>query len=375
MDPSGSINRTLNDTQFHSTLRGIQHIITQVRHTLGNMHTCQICEKIFKRKDNFLQHLQIHGRKKFKCSQCCKCYSRNSKLKAHQLRYHRDEQQTALRHLRCEYCLKDFARAYTLERHGKVCPRKSVEPDKPDMKTMMFHMITAEREYRQTLEEGKCVSILLNMNKDLSEESLTYVYKKALKLYRQTQMQHMSVYENAVLKPRQKEVMKLIEQPTPREVIWVVGQTGGEGKTFLQNYIKYYYSDRRVITTDIATHTKNLAHFLTKFPLECKDIFLFNHPCSTTETIAYDMLEGIKDGYKISAKYDTQGLVFKTPNTVIVFSNIYPNTEALKKDRWRIYEIKGEDLNDKTALAIKPRFKYDTEFRYHKNYAMYGDCS
>ena len=236
-------------------------------------------------------------------------------------------------------------------------------------------MITAEREYRQTLEEGKCVSILLNMNKDLSEESLTYVYKKALKLYRQTQMQHMSVYENAVLKPWQKEVMKLIEQPTPREVIWVVGQTGGEGKTFLQNYIKYYYSDRRVITTDIATHTKNLAHFLTKFPLECKDIFLFNHPCSTTETIAYDMLEGIKDGYKISAKYDTQGLVFKTPNTVIVFSNIYPNTEALKKDRWRIYEIKGEDLNDKTALAIKPRFKYDTEFRYHKNYAMYGDCS
>ena len=149
--------------------------------------------------------------------------------------------------------------------------------------------------------------------------------------------------------------MTLIEQPTHREVLWIVGQKGAEGKTFLQNYIKYYYSDRRVIATDIATNAKNLAHFLTKFPLECKDIFLFNHPCSTTVTIAYDMLEGVNDGYKVSAKYDTQGLVFKTPNTVIVFSNGYPRTEALKKDCWRVYEIIDEDLCDTTVFLTTPR--------------------
>ena len=144
--------------------------------------------------------------------------------------------------------------------------------------------------------------------------------------------------------------MTLIEQPTYREVIWIVCQKGSEGKTFLQNYIKYYYSDRRVIATDIATSAKNLAHFLAKFPLECKDIFLINHHCSTTDIIAYDMLEGVKDGYKVSAKYDTQGLVFKTPNTVIVYSNGYPRTEALKKDHWRVYEIIDEDLCDKIVF-------------------------
>ena len=233
---------------------------------------------------------------------------------------------------------------------------RSVVPLKLDMKSLLFDITLDEVQYRRQLELGKGISTLLQTDDYLSEQSLKQKYKEALKSYRQTDIQHVSVYENATLKPWQKKVMILVEQPSHREVIWVVGQKGGEGKTFLQNYIKYFYSDRRVITTDIATDTKNLAHFLTKFPLECKDIFLFNHPCSTTETIAYDMLEGIKDGYKVSAKYDTKCLFFKTPNTVIVFSNEYPKTEALKKDRWRIYEIKGEDLFDKTAPATKPNF-------------------
>ena len=48
------------------------------------------------------------------------------------------------------------------------------------------------------------------------------------------------------------------------------------------------------------------------------------------------MLEGIKDGHKVSATYDTRGLFFKTANTVIVFSNKFSMTGALKKDRWSI---------------------------------------
>ena len=235
-----------------------------------------------------------------------------------------------------------------------VCKKKSVEATKSDIEAMMLEMTQAERQYRQKLEVGETVSTLLNSNEHLSEESLSNEYKKALKMYRQSQVQHVPVYEHATLKPWQKEVLTFIQQPTHREVIWVVGQKGGEGKTFLQNYIKYNYSGRRVIVTDIATSTKDIAYFLSKFPLECKDIFLFNHPCSTTETIAYDMLEGIKDGHKVSAKYDTRGLFFKTPNTVIVFSNEFPMTGALKKDRWSIYEIVGEELYHKTPSTSKP---------------------
>ena len=225
--------------------------------------------------------------------------------------------------------------------------------------------------YKEHIALGKHVASNLHEYDDIPEQSLSVKHRQILDLYKENRLQHRNRYENVTLKPWQKKVMTLVKQPSHRDVIWVVGQKGGEGKTFLQNYIKYYYSDRRVIATDIATDTKNLAHFLTKFPLQCKDIFLFNHPCSTTETIAYDMLEGIKDGYKVSAKYDTKCLFFKTPNTVIVFSNKYPKTAALKKDRWRIYEIKGGDLIDKSApAATKPKRHV---IKFHKNNTVRKD--
>ena len=82
------------------------------------------------------------------------------------------------------------------------------------------------------------------------------------------------------------------------------------------------------------------------------------------------MLEGIKDGHKVSAKYDSRRLFFKTPNTVMVFSNEFPMVEALKKDRWRIYEIMGEDVYNKTPSATKPKRRL---IEANKNYTIYDD--
>ena len=349
--------------KFHIVMRG-----DTVRTSAARMYHCEVCNRSFTRKDNLSQHLSVHGEKKFQCPQCSKCYSRQQKLKVHIFRYHTNENlQSSEKSLTCTYCSKVFGRSFNLKRHIDVCKKKSVEAIKSDVKGMMLKMTSAERQYRQQIEMGETVSALLRANEHFSEQSLSNEYKRALRLYRQSQVQHVPVYENAILKPWQKEILTLIEQPTHREVIWVVGQQGGEGKTFLQHYIKYHYSDRRVIATDIATGTKDIAHYLSKFPLVCKDIFLFNHPCSTSEMVAYDLLEGIKDGYKISAKYDTQHLLFKTPNSVIVFSNGFPNTEALKKDRWRIYEIKGEELYITTPPAKR------LVIEAHKNYTIYAD--
>ena len=82
------------------------------------------------------------------------------------------------------------------------------------------------------------------------------------------------------------------------------------------------------------------------------------------------MLEGIKDGHKVSAKYDSRGLFFKTPNTVMVFSNEFPMVEALKKDRGRIYEIIGEDLYNKTPSATQPKHRLIAD---NKNYTIYDE--
>ena len=107
-----------------------------------------------------------------------------------------------------------------------------------------------------------------------------------------------------------------------------------------------FTTEIRVKTTEIVGNMKHIAHYLSKRSLVCKDIFLFNHPCSNEEPVAYDLLKGIKDGYALSHKYDTEQLTFNTPNTVIAFSNSYPYMSALKPDWWRVCTIKCNALHE-----------------------------
>ena len=80
-------------------------------------------------------------------------------------------------------------------------------------------------------------------------------------------------------------------------IIWVVGKSCSEGKTWLQNYIEYKYQNRRVVSgISLQTKTGNITHALTKHPLSTADIFLFNIAKSvdTSTEINYKMLESIK---------------------------------------------------------------------------------
>ena len=45
--------------------------------------------------------------------------------------------------------------------------------------------------------------------------------------------------ENIKSKPWQISILEEIKIPTERNIIWVVGKSDGEGKTWLQNYIEY----------------------------------------------------------------------------------------------------------------------------------------
>ena len=57
----------------------------------------------------------------------------------------------------------------------------------------------------------------------------------------------------------------------------------------------------------------------------------------------YNVLEAIKDGCVVSTKYDSDQIRFKTPNTLIVFSNDPPNPNLLSQDRWFISQITKDD--------------------------------
>ena len=46
-------------------------------------------------------------------------------------------------------------------------------------------------------------------------------------------------------------------------------------------------------------------------------------------------------------------LKFKTPNTVVVFSNEKPDVSELSKDRWKIFRIRDDDLIDVTDIYLE----------------------
>ena len=61
---------------------------------------------------------------------------------------------------------------------------------------------------------------------------------------------------NSELKPWQNELMKYIE-PHDREIIWVVGKDGNEGKSWFQNYVKSVFGPQRVVSgIDFSSFTK-----------------------------------------------------------------------------------------------------------------------
>ena len=119
---------------------------------------------------------------------------------------------------------------------------------------------------------------------------------------------------------------------------------GNEGKTWLQNYIESLLGYERVARLDIGGRGSDLLHALRKRPLISTDIFLINNPRSTEDVDnCYNVPEAIKDGCVVSKKYDSDRILFKTPNTLIVFSNDPPNPNLLSRDRWFISQITKED--------------------------------
>ena len=66
----------------------------------------------------------------------------------------------------------------------------------------------------------------------------------------------------------------------------------------------------------------------------------------TDEGINYDVLESIKNGWITADKYNSEQFRCHTPNTVVVFSNEKPDIKEAVKDRWRILQIKDDDLID-----------------------------
>ena len=300
---------------------------------------CEFCSKCYSEERNLKRHrISTHEEKKFSCSICNKQFTRKSKLNKHVCVETSDENLCLNNENQCFNCNKSFFNIYNLKRHLTKCT-KSISIDRGSLEEKI---VQQTKEYDDQIEMGKTISEILNSNSNTKEDALDENQKKSLYLY-QSSVTHP--FNEISLRPWQKDLISYFDKPTFRKIIWVTCENGNEGKTFFQKYIKSIYGSRRVFLINMVKRSENIFHILSKQTLTCKDIFFFNLAKSfSILDCAYNVFETIKDGHAVSSKYDSSNLTFKTPNTVMVFSNKLPFTNALSSDRWQIFRIVNNHL-------------------------------
>ena len=221
--------------------------------------------------------------------------------------------------------------------------------DKDDLREVLSRN---NQRYLEKIELGKNISSILDEGV-VQEDSLSKEHRSALEIYRRQEPRcDISAVQ---LRPWQEDALKLIDSPSERQVIWIAGRQGHEGKSWFQNYIQAYFGYHRVARCDLRIKHANVCNVLKKRSLANANIFLFNDSRSVTgeEINLYRILEDIKDGQATASKYDNNNIRFKTPNTVMVFSNQYPKLGKLSRDRWRIYNANQDRLHDVTLQVMK----------------------
>ena len=217
-----------------------------------------------------------------------------------------------------------------------------------DTELLRSDLLRDNQEYLYQIELGKQISNIID-EATIREESLTIERKKALILYRKTKP--TIEIANVQLRPWQESLMNMMI-PSERTVFWIIGSKGNEGKSWFQGYLETFYGYSRVVRLELSNTSPNILHALSKRPLSTTDIFLFNDTRATSSLSQnYSILENIKDGSAISSKYNSEIIRFKTPNSVIVFSNNQPDKQRLSADRWRVFSIDKKGLNCKYACV------------------------
>ena len=89
--------------------------------------------------------------------------------------------------------------------------------------------------YTRKIERGKIITSVLEKG-SVQEDSLSKDNREVLKIYRK-QMSRRNL-SNVELRPWQQQLMDNISTPSDREIIWIIGRKGNEGKTWFQEYIE-----------------------------------------------------------------------------------------------------------------------------------------
>ena len=268
---------------------------------------------------------------------CCVCRKRlrSDNVKRH-MQNHQSQDKSEIVNNTYAKCFED-----KIEKEADDAGEDVIKQNEKENEFLEKRLLQNNQLFKQKIKLGFEISNLI-MKHGIMEQSLQWFDKEALDTYRKESL-HFSL-ENIELREWQKELFDIIKTPSDRQVVWVRGTKGNEGKTWFQKYVQSVYGCVRVAVLDLKGKTSDVLHALRKLPLSTVDIFFFNDSRSDDGNHNYSILEHVKDGLATATKFNSDILRFRNPNIVVVFSNTSPVMRNLSNDRWKILNIRNDKL-------------------------------
>ena len=172
------------------------------------------------------------GRNKFIQCEVCSKSMRSDHFKLHRKQH---DQQSKYRTKSCLVCQKTMI-AGNLTRHMKI--------HNESKKEMLKNIKSDQKCYDDLGNKGRLLKDLLD-KEDIDSQSLRAEHLKALSV---NSLRKELQFES--LKTWQEKLIKFME-PSQREIIWVCGVKGAEGKSWFQEYLEHHYTRKKVFRTSM----------------------------------------------------------------------------------------------------------------------------
>lgn len=143
------------------------------------------------------------------------------------------------------------------------------------------------------------------------------------------------------LRPFQQSIVDNAKEWDTRHINLVYCPTGNKGKSILVGWCRAYGIGRVLPSVN---DSKDLLRMVCDMPTST--MYLFDMPRSMNKERLYGFysaIETIKDGYAYDDRYSFKEKVFDCPN-IWIFSNNLPDYNMLSMDRWKLWEIRNNEL-------------------------------
>jgi len=176
-------------------------------------------------------------------------------------------------------------------------------------------------DFKKCVREGNYSRSYLLENHSMVMSKHRLFCREYIQLHLQT-----PVFEDHPLRPWQQKVYDFLEEtPDDRTILFVVDTVGNAGKT----WFAHWYASRHENTQVLLPGKKaDMTYCLDP----SKTVFFVDCPRSKSDTLQYDFLEEVKNGFVFSPKYESDNKVFKRPHLVVLL-NEYPDDAKMSADR------------------------------------------